>query len=1822
MAMSIIASNGRQTTSPGSSRASSPVPYLARRTAEDVSWKSDKITRRYAASIARALSTWEAAPEEWADYIAFLGRLLKAVQSHDKDATALPHIDVVALRLAQCLSPALPSGVHQKALEIYGYIFETFGTPHVAEYLSDYLSGLSTVLSFASLSVRPALYGILEKYIVVLSHDVKRPAMKSLILSMLPALEEETSEDFERAFDIMQTLELGPASHSPRSSATREDTGFFWQCMFLAILTGASRRQGALNYLVRQLPSFSGLPTTSPGSDALSAEAESAIAPEPGLLVRGFATGLSDSQALVQRGFLDLLVSHLPLNSPVLQARVASREIDRLMMAATGIALRRDMSLNRRLWTWLLGSDSKADGSASPNLVRRESAGFQASKKQDYFDLNGLPALRRCILSALSSDATEAADPTRPFRVCHALMDRWEIGDTLIPEVFLRAMRRAYDISKDKSAANVTEVMKSARTFFDGVESRVIWGQLFRLLGDTKRSIAAVCEDLQLFLWILQSFNVAEEEMIAVHVPVTGVFLLAEMKYTDPAVQNQRKLYAKAILLLLRLLPAESLGGEDDDKTKTPKPTTGQDVRTVIRAYYQNDHIPPLDEHPPIDRACITAELLQNAFAVFDHGHASCAAFSEASDILIALHKAFPAWTADSLNTVVEACHARAVSDSSFEVTNSIVDLLVQLSSSQHCKEELESLGTDKLIYRIVASLWDQLSPINAKHQVEAVQLLWQVDGLDQSASTVKAALGSVMRGSDVIGIHGAGHDELRTAENLIRFAVLWKHSLPTALAALSQEGRSLQRRGSVKNIPIDGMAWARRRDVMGGPLFMTIDAIRGSSRTCQKAAMRIFGTVASSEVVLLLLLGRLAKSLPEQNDTGQVRRSQQVRDVQQRTRGIAVVLQQIDGFLRHANNPIWQSLLSLPDFAGPDTPDQSMVAWLVTECVGLIENPSVLNSTKETAISILDAAFHGPDFIRTQLQTLNLVDVILQCVLESLSNDEDGTHGRLLDLALSAMRLRQSDLSSKHDDESLWRSSIATRRQSSLISRDPPQKHVHTSGAAVPLKLLATLRAGFAAESARRHMDVWLDFLTSSLHFFGDGLITVLIPLVDMFCAQLTAACIHLRTFYLNTENTAELPPDVVILWLLDGLDVVLAEAHDFNIGSADQPATRSLSEAAQGVPSFARSKGPGSGTGINTANSRLTLVLALKDAVAIAMNVWLWSAQAIDVYANIHSSSTASNTAVRLRSRSRSMLEQIYTVQPLETMEVMIYKWYHATELHDSASVLSLLQAMTPARPRSVLHATLDAMCSRCKVSPASSTRQSSLTTELTAAEVLSFLAAYLGAVDADATDEIWSDSTAFMRDVLSNPMPFRQVLPGLLWIASILAEQLANTNYGDQRKMRREIGDLFQRLLAASFTTSPSVTHPVASTAPQAETDSILGQRSMDITVILTQIMPHIENLLDASDRVANAVNAITLGIISHELHAKAFPANVHPDTLVLLAALTTKAPAAKPWREEVSEAFMKPRFLNTSADFMQRYWMPVLYQWSGTGEEQMNDLLSRLIAPSSAGIMFGVGAAAARIKADIETQMTLRRLCVLFLASPTDTHLRSLQAMMVKLTELFEASALSSPSAAVKQEIFMVCRVLVLSFSPARLTPMWPLVNSWLKAALVGGLTWTSENADNITNLALLQACKLLEILLALSPNEFQLHEWLWVTDTTDAIHHSDMWRSAALSDQLAEELSNNVSNGTQSMIATIDVSSSPEGDSKHQKMVGSDPIMDTEDVKAMSREQFAMSTIRPYFSQLSINTYEAVYQMEAGSVSVHRDALLKDLLDVTTMIRHD
>ena len=66
-----------------------------------------------------------------------------------------------------------------------------------------------------------------------------------------------------------------------------------------------------------------------------------------------------------------------------------------------------------------------------------------------------------------------------------------------------------------------------------------------------------------------------------------------------------------------------------------------------------------------------------------------------------------------------------------------------------------------------------------------------------------------------------------------------------------------------------------------------------------------------------------------------------------------------------------------------------------------------------------------------------------------------------------------------------------------------------------------------------------------------------------------------------------------------------------------------------------------------------------------------------------------------------------------------------------------------------------------------------------------------------------------------------------------------------------------------------------------------------------------------------------------------------------------------------------------------------WLPVLGQLGNADKGLLTELSSRLTTPAAAGLMFGVGASAARLDADKKTQLTLRRLAIVVLAAEEDT-----------------------------------------------------------------------------------------------------------------------------------------------------------------------------------------------------------------------------------------
>lgn len=1735
------------------------------------------------------------------------------------------------------MNPALPSGVHQKALEVYAYIFLTFGRHFVSDHLDEFFPGLSSVLSFASLSVRPALYDILEEHIVPLPCADLRPLLKALVLSLLPALEEEASEDFERAFRILETLE-NKSTQTPATGSER--AGFFWQCLFLAIITSPLRRQGALNYLAHKLPKFeqnvaeatqdrdsSGVNGT---STSMSKEAEAVVSPEPGLLVRAFVCGLSDTQLLIQRGFLDLLVTHLPLSSALLQARIRKDDLDRLITAAMHVLLRREMSLNRRLWSWFLGPDPKSERAesqpTSPVAQRGNDTESGANGQLRYFALYGKPPLERSVLTMFKRDYRNATERARPFRLCLSLMDRWEIGGSIVPEMFLPAIRSAYDYSLQASPAETAEVIRSSSLFFDSIEASLIWANILGLVDEAFDQSTNAVESLQLCKWIIESFNIKDEEMVTSHVPRCALAIVLYLEQSSDRPAHLSSLSLEIVTMLLDVVPGRAL----PTSTKTVPATDGLlesnkaslAVREAITRLYKPG--PSTTEAALVVKAedttyalyrtimSLTLRALQTANH-FDLGQ-TVTLFS----ILLAKSPNLDFVRSSNFLQTALTLLREIMSESkplTFPTTTSMIVLILALKTASDATPLVSAAELAQIESILTPEIWRYLSPHHIKYHVEATKALWQIHDLVASDRHLEATLTALVRPSRGKPSR-TDHDAVEATR---RFIVLWTHSISVQPQGSKHGPSHSTRRASTMPVT-DVKQSVMRREVLTGPLMLLLDGLSDAQDPSHTVVKGWIHNLPTLEQVLAIHF-----ELLQDADDGKVDVNGPDDTVVERDRvGVHRCLEHTLGhfrdMLKHGNERVSQCLDEM-HLTGAAT---GLVA-LAKRCVTLIcDGKLASRALEQTAIEIVGLILSGSH--SDSLKPMDLDSMLIDRLLILLAEPWRDSQSSLLKLIQESLKLRsEAQMSDAAVERPQSRNSISSKRPSTAGFRQSQNASNVSLAPTPPAQLLTLIKKGFSSTAARPRMDKWLEFLSQVLPVFPDAIFAGLIPLVECFCKELQRTHSELikasQTGYTESAMYAE----STLMALLEAMEMILARAHqsleeEEKAEPEQRPVTQSRGLLGNVTSGVFKSEGPSKRT--SHANSRLSVILTFQDAIRVSLSLWIWGSNSTVVTDfDKSSAATTSYNALRIRNRTRHLLEQIFAVEPLESLEVVMSNWCSESNTDRAIASLNLLHVLQGTRPKNVIPAILDALCSRTNPSALTRDRLSTKTTDLTALNVAVFLTAYLRSTEDDAMDEIWPDCMAFLRDVLGNPLPYRHVLPALFLTVLLLAQKLENTNFGEQRKMRKELGDSFNRLLTAAFTTMPSgfAQDPRSSEESLNRSGKIaksITNNSSSLIGALKEVSSNLEVILETADRATGAVNSISSNLIGPMFRAKSFPSNITPDSLVLLLQLSKKTPLAKSWRKELLDAFNDPRLLSSDVDVMERQWFPVLHQWCLHDKERMPELLSRLVPPSNAGIMFGVGANAARLEADRKTQLNLRRISILMLASPADTFALHLRLFNEKLAELFDATASSSPSVAVKAELFMLCRAICLSTSAVQLAPMWPIINDHLHAALASLLPIASKETSFV-NLSLLQACKLLDLLITLSPDEFQLHEWLYITDNIDAVYQPLDWDPTALSDQIANGMTLDGIEERSSLVPPTPIASAQAG--LRRPLLDSKSMSSRDDFRAMARDDFTHTVLRPFLSQLSMYAYETVYGMDTPDVEACRRNLLEDLLDLSTIV---
>ncbi|XP_078088895.1 protein DOP1B isoform X2 [Mustelus asterias] len=451
---------------------------------EELNLINDYRYRSYSATIDKALKNFESS-SEWADLISSLGKLNKALQSNLK-YSLLPKRLIIGKRLAQCLHPALPIGVHLKALETYEVIFKIIGTKWLAKDLFFYSAGLFPLLGNAAMSVKPVLLGLYEKYYLPL-HKSLNPSLQAFITGLLPGLE-EGSEIYERTDTLLQKLMLVVGQE------------VFYGSLWGSVLVSPSIRLPASLFVVSHI-----------NRSQYGEEQKYMFGTDPRLAVRALCTSVQDSNVLVQRNNLDILFFFFPfctcLDPDKSVIPMSRADMVLVLSDALYTVLRRDMSLNRRLYAWLLGTDIKGGIMVTDFAISPE------DHAKAYFDTHSKDLLVRAlirILQQVNPELDQEHGPQahlKPFRILISLLDKPELGPQVIGDLLLEVIRAFYSICKEmldpdiqssqnehlliskmKENKNASEVIKTVNVLISSLSTDYLWDYLTQLFEDRVRN--------------------------------------------------------------------------------------------------------------------------------------------------------------------------------------------------------------------------------------------------------------------------------------------------------------------------------------------------------------------------------------------------------------------------------------------------------------------------------------------------------------------------------------------------------------------------------------------------------------------------------------------------------------------------------------------------------------------------------------------------------------------------------------------------------------------------------------------------------------------------------------------------------------------------------------------------------------------------------------------------------------------------------------------------------------------------------------------------------------------------------------------------------------------------------------------------------------------------------------------------------------------------------------------------------------------------------------------------------------------------------------
>ncbi|XP_052538501.1 protein dopey-1 isoform X5 [Tympanuchus pallidicinctus] len=333
-------------------------------------------------------------------------------------------------------------------------------------------SGLFPLLANAAMSVKPTLLSLYEIYYLPLGKTLK-PGLQGLLTGILPGLE-EGSEYYERTNTLLEKV------------ASAVDQSAFYSALWGSLLTSPAVRLPGITYVLSHL------------NRKLSMEDQLyIIGSDIELMVEAVSTSVQDTSVLVQRSTLDLILFCFPFH----MSQATRPDMIRILSAALHVVLRRDMSLNRRLYAWLLGFDNNG-ALIGPRSTRHSNPEEHATYYFNTFSKEMLVQAMTGILQVNGhGEESTLMQDLKPFRILISLLDKPELGPAILEDVLIEVFRTLYTqcktelelqaepsfnkdhtqlSSKLRENKKTAELIKTANLLFNSFEPYYMWDYIAR----------------------------------------------------------------------------------------------------------------------------------------------------------------------------------------------------------------------------------------------------------------------------------------------------------------------------------------------------------------------------------------------------------------------------------------------------------------------------------------------------------------------------------------------------------------------------------------------------------------------------------------------------------------------------------------------------------------------------------------------------------------------------------------------------------------------------------------------------------------------------------------------------------------------------------------------------------------------------------------------------------------------------------------------------------------------------------------------------------------------------------------------------------------------------------------------------------------------------------------------------------------------------------------------------------------------------------------------------------------------------------------------